>query len=264
MKKYLSLTILLLFVQSVMVIRAQENINLDKKLKKIKGDIEKIIIKTSDDEIVFEDEEAEHLLNKLKSSKKYKLEWVSEDDDDTGEDNIFIFKSDSGKHIIKKIIQTDHENIVLDGDSVKNINVEVEEENGEKKVVITKTINGQESVEEYHGEEAEKKLKELNDEGNIVIDIDVEDVVDGENVFMFKNDGGDEIEKEVKVELKNGKKRVTETITKDGKTVTKVYKGDEAEKYWKTSEGKKIKIKKLKGAKGKKIMIKEVEIDDED
>ncbi len=49
----------------------------------------------------------------------------------------------------------------------KKVEVTVDDNTKEKNVVITTTINGEETVERYEGEEAEAKLKELEGEGDM-------------------------------------------------------------------------------------------------
>lgn len=49
----------------------------------------------------------------------------------------------------------------------KKVEVTVDENTKEKNVVITTTINGEETVERYEGGEAEEKLKELEGEGEV-------------------------------------------------------------------------------------------------
>ncbi len=67
----------------------------------------------------------------------------------------------------------------------------------------------------------------------------------GGNVMMFrsKDDDADEkegeIKKNVKVEVNNDGKKITVTTMKDGKEETKVYEGENAEKFMKEEKGKK-------------------------
>jgi len=49
----------------------------------------------------------------------------------------------------------------------KKVEVTIDENTKEKSVVITTTVNGEETVERYEGEEAEAKLKELEGEGDM-------------------------------------------------------------------------------------------------
>jgi len=96
---------------------------------------------------VFEGEEAEEFLKKSKSNKHFNieiyddkdLEWVSE-----GDANI-IFLSE----------ETEDE-----GEVEKKVEVEVED--GVKKVTVTTTKDGKEEVKTYEGDEAEKYFKKKN------------------------------------------------------------------------------------------------------
>ena len=70
------------------------------------------------------------------------------------------------------------------------------------------------------------------------------------------------IEKDVKIEIKDGVKKITETTTENGEKSVKVYEGEEAEKYLKeNNENEKhirIKHKMKDGSKHKKVIIKEI------
>lgn len=85
--------------------------------------------------------------------------------------------------------------------------VEMREENGVKVLTIKTTANGMETQEIYKGEEAEKKLAEL------------------QNGQME-----DQVKEEIQVEDHNGVITLTINRTENGKTTTEVLKGEEAEK----------------------------------
>jgi hypothetical protein len=95
---------------------------------------------------VFEGEEAEEFLKNSKHDKKFNikiyddsdLEWVSEGDAD------MIFLSEE-----------------IDGDAEMEKKVEVEIEDGVKKVTVTTTKDGKEEVKTYEGDEADKYLKKM-------------------------------------------------------------------------------------------------------
>lgn len=67
----------------------------------------------------------------------------------------------------------------------------------------------------------------------------------GGNVVMFRSDDNDadeknsENNKKVKVEVNDGNKKITVTTIKDGKEETKVYEGEDAEKFLKEENGMK-------------------------
>lgn len=51
------------------------------------------------------------------------------------------------------------------------------------------------------------------------------------SIFMDDKDSKDGESKEMKLEVKNGEKKLTVTTSKDGKESTKIYEGDDVEKY---------------------------------
>lgn len=97
--------------------------------------------------------------------------------------------------------------------------VEMTEENGEKKLVI-KTNDGETITEEvFVGEEADKKLKEIQ----------------GEHKELKE----DQKTVEVKMEEVNGEKKLTVIENNGGVKTEEVYVGEEADKKLKELEGKK-------------------------
>lgn len=105
--------------------------------------------------------------------------------------------------------------------------VEMREKNGVKVLTIKTTANGIETEEVYKGEEAEKKLAEL------------------QNGQME-----DQVKEEIQVEDHNGVITLTINRTENGKTTTEVLKGEEAEKRLKemgvtAPEKKQPKYKKI-------------------
>ena len=112
---------------------------------------------------------------------------------------------------------------------------------------ITVKIDGKDVV--FEGKDAEKLAKALKffakTPNMMWLSDDDEDFDLGDgNVMMYKfntdkfdwkdKDGGN---KKIKIEVKEGEKKVTVTTTdEDGKEETKVYKGEDAEKYLKENE----------------------------
>jgi hypothetical protein len=108
---------------------------------------------------------------------------------------------------------------------------------------ITINVDGKEVV--FEGKDATRLLKRLKEPGIVKkIEIDGNDDImddDDGNTALFKISSGDIDEmkalngtKKIKVEEKDGKKKVTVTTTgKDGKEETKVYEGEDAEKFLK-------------------------------
>lgn len=165
--------ITLLFIANL---SAQENLN--EKLKKIEGSVDKITITADGKEYLFEGDEAAKLFEKMKSSKSQSFVWNSSDDESTkkkviildadGENEVIEIESeDDNVYIIKKDKDLDN---VSDGITKK---VKVEIKDGNKKVTVTTKENGEEKTEVYEGKEAEEyieKMKAENKDFNISID----------------------------------------------------------------------------------------------
>lgn len=101
--------------------------------------------------------------------------------------------------------------------------VEMTDENGVKKLVIKTEEDGKVTEEVYMGEEADKKLAELQG-GH-------KELKDGQQTV------------EVKMEEVNGEKKLTVIENKGGLKTEKVYVGDEAEEKLKEYEQKRENIK---------------------
>ncbi len=97
--------------------------------------------------------------------------------------------------------------------------VEMTEDNGQKKLVIKTDENGKVTEEVYVGEEADKKLEELKGE--------------------HKELKADQKTVEVKMEEVNGKKKLTVIENNGGVKTEEIYVGEEAD----------IKLKELEGNK---------------
>jgi molybdopterin-binding protein len=121
---------------------------------------------------------------------------------------------------------------------------------------LTITVDGKDIV--FEGKDAEKLAERLKG-GMIHKRIRITDdeggmsEIEGDDAMMFHmKDEGDnpgDVKKNVKVEINDGKKKVTVTTTKDGKDEIKVYEGEDADKF----------LKEEKSAKRIKVMV-----DDED
>ena len=143
-------------------------------------------------------------------------------------------------------------------DKIKNIKGEIEK--------ITIVADGDEHV--FSGEEAAELFEKIksgkhknvtvkvldrdgDDEKNIWVvkgddHINLTTVIEDEYEFEFEEEGeeGDKVNKEIKVEIEDGEKRVEVTTTKDGKETTEVFEGEEAEEFLKNSKhDKKFNIK---------------------
>lgn len=260
--KTLTIQIFILFLASTLFF-AQGNKEMKEKLNNVKGEVNKIVVSTENGDVTFEGDEAKKLFKKMKSKTLHKnIEWISKDghDFDSESDNVMIFKSDKGgKHIIKEfkdsdnvmIIKTDIDKDIelIDGNQIIQIEVEEEEENGEKTVTVTTNEDGEEKVETFKGKEADEYLEKTESDHNIFVDVEVD-----------SDNDEHKIEKNIKVEVEDGVKKLTITTIEDGKEKVEVLEGDEADEYFESENGHKtkIKIKELKKSGKKKVIIKEL------
>lgn len=240
---------LLMFVFSISL-TAQEKCedSWKSKVKSIKGDVQKIVISTKDGNTVFEGEEAAALLEYLKKRNNKFFKIKVDGDFDYADENTFVFESDSDEdgdyHSGKNIVWvTDSEDDSLGEAIEKKIKVKIED--GEKIITVTTTKDGKQSVKTYTGKEADDFLKSKNGK-RVKVEI-LERDKSGDAIFFGKGfhkikgyankfwvrsgEDSDEVEKNVNVEKKDGKLKVTVTTTVDGKKEVKVYEGDDAEKY---------------------------------
>jgi len=172
---YLSLLgfITLLFIANL---NAQENLN--EKLKKIEGSVDKITITADGKEYTFEGDEAEQLFKSMNDKSSSSFVWNSSDDK-SGKKKIIILDADGENDEIE--IESEDDNVVIvktDGDFddvsdgiQKKVKVEVED--GNKTVTVTTKENGEEKTEVYSGKEADEyieKMKAENKDFDISID----------------------------------------------------------------------------------------------
>ena len=156
---------------------AQED--LKDKLNKIEGHVDKITINAGGEEFTFEGEEAEKLFNKIQSYTKSSNTFLVKIDEEGGEgtkkiiiksgggdEEVFEFKTDGGGHAVW----------FSDDDNLQSLDkkIQVEIEDGNKKVTITTKENGEEKTEIFEGEEAEEYLDKMKSEHGheILIEID--------------------------------------------------------------------------------------------
>lgn len=225
------------------------------KLKNLNSDVEKITITTSDDEIEISGEDALKLVNKMIAENHFMVKKMHHGK--KGKNMVFFEKGDNDK----------------DCKEIK-INVEVDDNDSGKVIIIKKTIDGKETVQEFKGEDALKFIEENGDEehGIKFISEDGEKHVvvnlDDDDIHWISDENADEIDKKVEVEINDGVKKVTVTTTENGDKNVEVFEGEEAEEYLeKMKEEKELKMiisddgenKILK----KKIIIIEEEDDDE-
>lgn len=226
MKKLNLIIVLLLFGFISMSAQSDET---KKKLKNLEGDVTKITIETEDGEIEITGEDAVTLFNRMKAKKSIIIKELHHGDMDS-DGNVMIFRN--GMH-----------------DSDITIDIEIDDSDGKKVVVIKKNIDGKEIVKVYKGEDAEKFIlkhsggehgnKFISDDGEVHIIMDL----DGDDFHWVSESDSKNITKKVEVEEDDGVKKVTITTTEDGKEKVEVYEGEEADVYLEKMEhGKKMTI----------------------
>ncbi len=246
--KQFKLTVILFFFGFILI-NAQTEVTKE-KLNNLKGNVVKITIETDDDEVEITGEDANKLLDKMKSENHFIIKKMHHGN--MGKNMVFIKKGDDE-----------------DGKEIK-IDVEVEDTDGDKIVVIKKTVDGKETVEKFIGEEAEKFIEEheagehglkfISEDGeqHIVVNIDSDDIN-----WVSKGDKLD-TEKKIKVEIKDGVKKVTVTTkSDDGEEEVKVYEGEEAEEFLEKMEQKR-EIEFNSSIDGKKKIKKIIVIEKEE
>ena len=234
--KILTTITFILFLTSMPLIAQSDN-ELNEKLKNIKADVNRIVVSTENSETVFEGNEAKKLFKKMKHDSHRKIEWISDSDFDfdfdSDSDNVFIIKS------LKDIE-------LFEGN--KKIQIDVEDEDGEKTVTVITEEDGEEKTETFKGKEAEEYLENLKDDGEIAINIDV-DLDDDDHIIRLKQkiiEHSDE--KDIKIEVKNGIKKVEVKTVIDGEENVEVFEGDEADEY--------LEKEKINKKRKKKVIIK--------
>lgn len=244
--------------------------NIKEKLNQIK-EAKKIVVTTDKGDVIFEGDEAEKLLQRMKSKDlKKRIQIISDDDKiitenieglEDDNENIFYIKSDSchgniiehkgkGKRVLMfKSDDGDFDKI----EKTKTVKVQVEGADDEKTVTVTTKENGDENVEVYEGKEADDYLEKMKDGEDMKIEINEDEDGDSMSIWVEKGDSvKNKIEKNVNVEEENGVKKVTVKTIENGKEKVETFVGDEAEKYL---EKEKIDSKGKKEIR-KKIIVK--------
>lgn len=133
-----------------------------------------------------------------------------------GENDVKVLVEDDAKAFLDKHEARKHRNKMHGAKSV-NKSIAVSDENGEKTVTITNSVDGDETVKVLTGEAAEDFLKKHHERKG-----------KHHNVrFHPKHEGSFEIE----VEDENGIKTVTVTKSKAGEKTVEVFTGEEAERF---------------------------------
>lgn len=137
------------------------------KLNNIKEDVDKITITAGDEKITFEGDEAKDLFKKMKASRKSVNSFVIKEHGDISGPIKIIIKSDGDVDIYDFNEENgDHMVWFCDEGELSNMEkrIEVEIENGQKKVTVTTKVNGEEKTEFYEGTEAEEYLEKMKSE----------------------------------------------------------------------------------------------------
>jgi len=113
-----------------------------------------------------------------------------------------------------------------------------------------------------------KKIIIISSDGDEEV-IDITGDIDDEFIWLGEDDGElDELEKRVKVEIEDGKKKVTVTKNENGEEKTEVYEGEEADAYLEKMKSDndnyfEFKLDDESGEKTKKIIIEKKKVDAE-
>jgi hypothetical protein len=171
--------------------------NLDDKIDKIEGKVDKVVITSEGQEYIFEGEEAAKLFKSMKRGTSGNFSWTMVDEDDGEKRVIFIDKN--GNEEVIEIESEGNDKIIIKSDKDfdseteglrKKVKVEIED--GEKKVTVTTNENGEEKTEVYEGEEADEYIEKMKSEND---DFDI----------MIKDDNGNDDKKVKKIIIKTEK-----------------------------------------------------------
>jgi len=161
----------------------------DKKIKNLKGDVQKITITTSDGTVEIEGEEAAYLLKKLKRKSIDKnielyIKGVEKDSVYGNKKSVIIKKN--GEKI--KIKMKPDNFLNESGDSSLKKTVKILKDDSGLSVTIVTAEDGKEEVEILTGSDAEGYLKNLIENQNL-LEFDIEIEKEGKNKkFMIKTE----------------------------------------------------------------------------
>lgn len=241
------------------------------KMDNIKGEVQKITITTDEGETVLEGEEAKMIFDLIKFPPHERLEYFYQVFDDSTMDKDLVFLRQHRP--FEKVIRIERDSMRDDdliflrerhphdkmvwmdkGEKMFTIKlsdscdtgeelmkkIQVEDEDGVKKVTVTTTEDGEENVEVYEGEDADEYLKELHGEGKFFMEFDAPPPdkklmwLDEDMHKHHIQEMGDK--KIVEVEKDDDKTKVTITTFEDGKEKVEVLEGEEADKWLKENE----------------------------
>ena len=234
--------ILLVNALSTLFVDAQTLKDVDKKLKNIEGNVNKIVVVTDKGEVEFKGKEAEVLLGRMKASKKkFNFNWNHAGDSAFAGEKRILITTDEDEEGDVMVFMKDADDD--EGHKEMEKKVEVEVNDGIKKVTVTTIEDGKEMVKTYEGEEAEKFLEDVPKGEMIRFEFDGDEI--GDEIIMMKRDkirldkldpDAKGISKEINVTEEEGVKKVTIKTIKDGKETVETYEGKEAEEFIKKQE----------------------------
>ena len=183
--KHTFFTLSLFFLLTIFKSAIAQN-ELDEKISKIEGLVDKISITADGKVYLFEGDDAKELFRKLKESSSHSFVY-SISDEDSLKKKIVIINEEGDEEVIEIeskdddvfIIKTDRDLDEVSGGIQKKVKVEVED--GNKKVTVTTKENGEEKTEVYEGKEAEEYIEKMKAE-NGEFDISVDTNSDGKKV----------------------------------------------------------------------------------
>ena len=157
--------VLCVLVLSFITLHAQTS--LDKKLKDVKGKVEKITIKTDSGEYVFDGDDAAKLAKRLKAKKEIKKCFITSDDDTiiVNMPNFHGCIPDFGKFFDDSTFK--HFDMHIDADSImKSLPKHLHKFLEGNTVTIITDEDGKETVETFTGDDADKKIEEIKKNDN--------------------------------------------------------------------------------------------------
>lgn len=160
--------------------------SLEEKLEEIEGKVNEITITTDGKTHSFSGEEAEKLFKRIKRNHfAHDFVWVDAEDNGKTKKKIIIMDDDGDVEYEFK--EGDAKVKIFKGDKfdkLENVEVgkkiKVELKDGNKKVTVTTTENGETKTETYEGEEADEYLEELEEENDFDIEMDFDDENDSD------------------------------------------------------------------------------------
>lgn len=245
MKKQNLIVTLFLFAAISIYAQSKET---KSKLENLKGDITKITIETEDGQAVITGEDAEVLFKKMSAKHNIMIKELGNGDADNHK-NMIIWKD-----------KNDDGNIKID--------VDIDDSDSGKVIIIKKNIDGKELVEEYRGEEADEFLKNhsqgksnmefLSEDGELQVIMEM----DSDELDCVAKGDSAEVMKKIKVDIEDGVKKVTVTTTENGEEKVEVYEGEKADNFLKKEHGHKMIFHSKDG--DKKVIKKKITIIEED